>query len=107
MSTPQRKQPRKWQPLHGSFEADEEEKTIVFKGGPFVEPTLGVDIGAWGLALCDLHFAGGSISAKLSFASIDPMPVGQLLLFQDPESGLRVTAGFGIRPAHLCLSATA
>lgn len=74
-----------WLPIMGNFEKKENE--IVFKGSekPYKNQD-GKEIkgASMGLAICDKRFAGGSISADITFSKISPKSACDIVLYYDP-----------------------
>lgn len=89
----------RWAPIAGKF--SEEDGTLLYHGGlpnlaaqspgaqaPATLPTEGY-------AVLDERFAGGSLSAVITFDSVPPLGSCELIVFHDPKTTFRVTAGLG------------
>lgn len=83
-----------WLPVMGNFE--EKKNEIIFKGTkkPYKDQDGKETEGAaLGLAICDKRFAGGSISADITFTKITPKSACDIVLYYDPENKYTVNAG--------------
>jgi hypothetical protein len=79
----------RWAAISGKFTFGAEE--IRFHGGP---AQYGDTIGAaFGMALCEQWFGGGSISAEVAFDSVSERSVCDLVLFHNPATRAFIAAG--------------
>jgi hypothetical protein len=88
--------PKSWLPIFGEFSFEPE--LVRFRGGEL--PALDVskiESGPRprvGLAICDLWFGGGIISMSVESDHTDYIPAIQAVLYRDPATDERLTAGF-------------
>ncbi|MBY0313561.1 MAG: hypothetical protein K2W85_15970 [Phycisphaerales bacterium] len=88
--------PKNWHPVFGDFVF--EPGLIRFNGRelPVQEPTE-TETGPKpmvGLAMCELFFGGGKISMTVESEHTDYIPAVQAVLFRDPATDARLSAGF-------------
>lgn len=79
----------RWAAIAGRFDFGPEE--LRFHGGTAqYGDTVGV---AFGMAFCDQWFGGGSIAAEVTFDSVDPKSVCDLVFFYNPATRALISAG--------------
>lgn len=89
--------PMNWAPIHGRFRFGEE--SIVFGGGP---KNYGEETGsAIGLAIADRTFAGGTISADITFHDLEPKSACSIVFWHHPQTQNFVSAGLAHDPVAM------
>lgn len=80
-----------WVPLHGEFV--DEPDGIRFSGG--TSESGGQKTAKAGIALSNLRFGSGTVSAVVEFADINPNSVAEIILWYDPQTRNMLTVGIG------------
>jgi hypothetical protein len=84
------KKPQHWQPIYGPFLFDADK--IRFQGGR-VPQTGQISTPAEGLAMSDVFYSGGKMSALVKYEKAQWAPATELVLFRNPADNSIVTAG--------------
>ena len=83
---------KNWTSIFGEFSLNVDE--IIFKGGTidYAESKPGASIAN---IICDETFAGGKISADITFKSVDYPSACEIMIYYDPETKNFVSVGIG------------